>query len=126
MNIALLLTSAILIFTAAYADDNTEAHQATCSSSSSNGDGSDNTCTTNERPDRIPHHQVNIPQNGPIAVTFQNNSPHRVDIYFDDGRFGTIFGTAESDGGEVKINTFPHLQFFVTLHGEWQDFFALI
>ena len=64
-----------------------------------------------------PNKKINKP-NPRIAATFRNESPHRADIHYDDGRFGNIVGTAEANGGEVNINTFGGHRFFVTMHGE--------
>ncbi|EED94032.1 hypothetical protein THAPSDRAFT_261963 [Thalassiosira pseudonana CCMP1335] len=65
---------------------------------------------------------TNINTNSPpprtqLVATFENQSPYRADVHFDDGRFGNYINTIEANGGTVNINTFIGHKFFVTRHG---------
>lgn len=94
-----------------------QSESSTSCNSIDNGD--DQSCLAEEKqiiPE--PPSKLSIPRDGPVPATFRNNCQYRADIYFDDGWFGEIVGTAEANGGEVKIDTFPFLQFFVAMHGE--------
>mmetsp|Transcript_6636 Transcript_6636/g.13171 ORF Transcript_6636/g.13171 Transcript_6636/m.13171 type:complete len:471 (+) Transcript_6636:64-1476(+) len=54
---------------------------------------------------------------GPIFATFENLSPYRADIHFDDGRFGNFVSTLEANGGEARLTTYRGHSFFITRHG---------
>lgn len=52
----------------------------------------------------------------PLSITVTNESPYRVDVYFDDGEYGSIIATLEK-GETTGINSFLGHKFFVTRHG---------
>ena len=55
--------------------------------------------------------------NRKVVASFQNLSPYRVDVHYDDGRFGNYVGTMEINGGKLNIESFPGHRFFITRHG---------
>ena len=56
-------------------------------------------------------------RNPPINVLVRNDSPHRIDVHYDDGRFGKVVGSADAGGGVLNMSTFVTHRFFVTMHG---------
>jgi len=52
-----------------------------------------------------------------LEVEVVNLSEFRVDIYWDDGKYGVSLATVEADGGTSKLNTYNGHGFFVTRHG---------
>jgi hypothetical protein len=76
-----------------------QAQDQTCTSG-------DDTCTASSK--KI---------NRPIKASFQNLSPYRADVHFDDGRFGNYVATLETSGEKVQIDSFPGHRFFITRHG---------
>ena len=56
-------------------------------------------------------------RNPPINVLVRNDSPHRIDVHYDDGRFGKVVGSADAGGGVLNMSTFVTHSFFVTMHG---------
>ena len=54
-----------------------------------------------------------------FAIKIMNDSKYRVDLYWDDGMYGSFLGTLEAMGesGVTSINTFVDHSFFVTRHG---------
>ena len=46
-----------------------------------------------------------------------NLSKFRVDLYWDDGKYGVNLLTLDANGGETQMNTFQGHKFFVTRHG---------
>lgn len=55
--------------------------------------------------------------NDQIQVQVKNLSQYRVDVYWDDGKYGKNIATLEASGGTSKLNTFQGHSFFVTRHG---------
>ena len=119
--VILYVAIVLLLFATALVSTSAEEEAATCKNDDAN-DGSCDEATTNENPITTagPKPTTNKrrpqPPNTPISAIFQNLSSHRVDIYFDDGRFGKVVGTSDS-GDEIQISTFVNHRFFVTLHG---------
>eukprot|EP00591_Stephanopyxis_turris_P006121 CAMPEP_0195521286 /NCGR_PEP_ID=MMETSP0794_2-20130614/18381_1 /TAXON_ID=515487 /ORGANISM="Stephanopyxis turris, Strain CCMP 815" /LENGTH=452 /DNA_ID=CAMNT_0040650807 /DNA_START=44 /DNA_END=1402 /DNA_ORIENTATION=+ len=58
-----------------------------------------------------------------FTVSVLNKSKFRVDLYWDDGRFGTSVATLEAKGGTGKVDTFHGHRFFVTRHGVKEGLF---
>ena len=56
-------------------------------------------------------------KNAPVDVSIRNDSSHRADVHFDDGRFGRVVGTAGPNGGTIRISSFVGHGFFITMHG---------
>jgi hypothetical protein len=59
-----------------------------------------------------------------VEVVFINTSQYRLDMYWDDGRFGSLLGILELEG-RGEINTFFGHSFFVTMHGTKEGLFDL-
>jgi hypothetical protein len=74
------------------------------------------TCTAGDATCSAPPTDASKP-NHHFSASFQNLSPYRADVHFDDGRFGKYIGTMETDGGKVEIDTHPGHRFFITRHG---------
>ena len=73
----------------------------------------DDTCTAKDSNNNKP--QNNDPKR---QVRFENKSIFRIDIYYDDGRFGKLVTTVSANGGSSNgINTFVGHRFFATMHG---------
>ena len=51
-----------------------------------------------------------------LTITITNQSPYRIDVYFDDGEYGSLISTLEEDDS-TGINSFIGHTFFVTRHG---------
>ena len=74
----------------------------------------DDTCTANKNNNAPPQQ----PQNPKRQITIDNLSKYRVDIHYDDGRFGKVIQTISANGGSsTAIHTFVGHRFFVTMHG---------
>mmetsp|Transcript_7527 Transcript_7527/g.15033 ORF Transcript_7527/g.15033 Transcript_7527/m.15033 type:complete len:510 (+) Transcript_7527:74-1603(+) len=58
-----------------------------------------------------------------LSISISNASPFRVDIYWDDGQYGTHLSTL-SPGESTLLNTFLRHSFFVTRHGVKEALFA--
>ncbi|KAL3809185.1 hypothetical protein ACHAXA_000704 [Cyclostephanos tholiformis] len=56
-------------------------------------------------------------RNSPVDISIRNDSDHRIDVHYDDGRFGNVVGTADANGGIVRISSFETHRFFITMHG---------
>lgn len=116
--IILYVAILLLLLATSLVSSSAEEEAATCK----NDDANDGSCeaTTNENQAATagpkPTTNKRQPPNTPISAIFQNLSPHRADIHYDDGRFGKVVGTADS-GNEIQISTFVNHRFFVTLHG---------
>jgi len=105
---------AILLLFASVVSSADEEEPATCKNDDANDGSCENPITTaGPKPTT---NKRRPPPNTPISAIFQNLSSHRVDVHFDDGRFGKVVGTADS-GHELQISTFVNHRFFVTLHG---------
>ncbi|KAL7522774.1 hypothetical protein ACHAWX_007477 [Stephanocyclus meneghinianus] len=52
-----------------------------------------------------------------VSASFQNLSPYRADIHYDDGWFGKYVATIETNGEVIQLDTFLGDRFFVTRHG---------
>jgi hypothetical protein len=76
----------------------TQAQEETCTPG-------DDTCIASPKPNRK------------LKATFQNLSPYRADVHFDDGRFGNYVATLETNGEKVTIDSFAGHRFFITRHG---------
>lgn len=53
----------------------------------------------------------------PLTVDVINESKYRIDLYWDDGRFGQLMGTLDAGGGHTSLNSQLGHAFFVTRHG---------
>jgi hypothetical protein len=60
---------------------------------------------------------------GDFQVTIQNDSKYRADVYWDDGRFGSIVTTLEVDEVQ-KLNVYEGHVLFVTRHGVRENLFV--
>jgi len=60
---------------------------------------------------------------GQFSATIENDSNYRVDVYWDDGRFGTLMGTVER-GGKMVLNLFSKHVLFVTRHGVRENLYV--
>ena len=58
-----------------------------------------------------------------LSVVVVNQSPHRVDLYYDDGDYGDYMGSLEQNES-TTINSFLGHKFFVTRHGVKEKLFA--
>jgi hypothetical protein len=57
-----------------------------------------------------------------LQATIVNNSPYRIDIYWDDGQYGAHVSTL--DKGETgQVNTYVGHSFFITRHGVKEGLF---
>lgn len=64
----------------------------------------------------------NQQQQQQIAVTFINQSPKAMDIYWDDGSYGQLVVTkVEPRGGKAELSTFVGHTFHWTVHGRRQQ-----
>jgi len=52
-----------------------------------------------------------------FSVTIVNLSEFRVDVYWDDGKYGVNLIAVDAGGGKDNLNTFQGHGFFVTRHG---------
>ena len=75
------------------------------------GDAASVTATTRSNSNR------NVNRNDPVEIVIRNDSEHRIDVHYDDGRFGNVVGTSDANGGIVSISSFVSHRFFVTIHG---------
>ena len=57
-----------------------------------------------------------VPKNEKFQVRIVNKSPHRADIYWDDGKFGLFVVTLDAKTGETPLITHLDHRFFVTRH----------
>lgn len=57
-----------------------------------------------------------------LTITVTNESPYRVDVYFDDGEYGSLISTLQEDE-TTGINSFLGHKFFVTRHGVKEGLF---
>ena len=64
-----------------------------------------------------------VPKDEQLVITIANESPYRVDVYFDDGSYGAHISILEV-GGSTGINSFIGHRFFVTRHGVKEGLFA--
>ena len=112
-SLCLLLFAILLLGISVSAEDiqsNNEA--ATC-----NNDD-DSSCQENVSSNNKPNNNRQLlREDSTVSVTFRNESPSRVDVHYDDGRFGKVVGTLHENGGEINISTFPNHRFFATIHG---------
>lgn len=76
----------------------------------------DGTCTTSD-PGVAPNQQ--------FQVQVVNESKFRVDVYWDDGRFGKVITTLNKLGDTATLNTFLGHAFFFTRHGVREGLFDL-
>lgn len=58
-----------------------------------------------------------VPRDEQLSISVRNASPYRVDVYYDDGEYGSLISTLERDES-VGVNSFIGHKFFVTRHGE--------
>lgn len=58
-----------------------------------------------------------------LTISITNQSPYRIDVYFDDGEYGSLISTLEEDDS-TGINSFIGHTFFVTRHGVKEGLFA--
>jgi hypothetical protein len=65
----------------------------------------------------------NIRPDEELNVKFHNQSPHRVDLYWDDGQYGHQVATLEP-GKLGNVNSYAGHSFFVTRHGVKEGLFA--
>jgi len=106
----LLLFAILLLGISSSAEDiQSNEAAATCN----NDDG--NSCQ--EQSNKPNNNRQPLREDMPVSVTFSNRSPSRVDVYYDDGRFGKVVGSLNENGGEINISTFPNHRFFATIHG---------
>lgn len=63
-----------------------------------------------------------ISPNEELTVIVVNESPHRVDLYYDDGDYGDYMGSLEPNE-ETSIKSFLGHNFFVTRHGVKEKLF---
>lgn len=64
-----------------------------------------------------------ISPNEQLNVHFLNQSPHRIDIYWDDGQYG--HNVASLDPGKTgTVNSYLDHAFFITRHGTKEGLFA--
>lgn len=64
-----------------------------------------------------------VPLDEQLVITITNESPYRVDVYFDDGSYGVHISILEQ-GGSTSINSYIGHKFFVTRHGVKEGLFA--
>lgn len=64
-----------------------------------------------------------IPRDEQLTITVTNDSPYRIDIYFDDGDYGSFISSLER-GESTGINSFVGHSFFVTRHGVKEGLFV--
>lgn len=64
-----------------------------------------------------------IPLDEELSISITNLSPFRVDVYYDDGEYGTFISTLEKEDA-TGINSYVGHTFFVTRHGVKEGLFA--
>ena len=64
-----------------------------------------------------------IPSNEELHIHITNQSPYRVDLYWDDGEYGAHVSTLEK-AESASINTYVGHSFFVTRHGVKEGLFV--
>ena len=64
-----------------------------------------------------------VPLDEQLVITIANESPYRVDVYFDDDSYGVHISILEQ-GGSTAINSYIGHKFFVTRHGVKEGLFA--
>ncbi|KAL7524490.1 hypothetical protein ACHAXR_000596, partial [Thalassiosira sp. AJA248-18] len=64
-----------------------------------------------------------IPLDEELTITVTNYSPYRIDVYYDDGEYGSLISTLEKEES-TGINSFIGHSFFVTRHGVKEGLFA--
>jgi hypothetical protein len=79
-----------------------------------------NEATINERGEVVIE---DIPPNEELNVHVLNQSPLRVDLYWDDGQYGSLVATLEP-GKMGTINSYIGHSFFVTRHGVKEGLFT--
>ena len=57
-----------------------------------------------------------IPKDEQLSIKSSNQSPFRVDVYFDDNDYGAFISTLDQNES-TGINSFVGHSFFVTRHG---------
>ena len=60
--------------------------------------------------------ESDIPADEELNISIENRSPFRVDVYYDDGEYGSFISTLEKDAA-TGINSYKGHTFFVTRHG---------
>ncbi len=78
------------------------------------GDENDPSATATTKSSNI---RAAVKGNDRVEIVVRNDSEHRIDVHYDDGRFGNVVGTADADGGVVRISSFVSHRFFITIHG---------
>jgi len=53
----------------------------------------------------------------PFQVMLINKSPYRVDVHWDDGKFGQVIATLEETNYQMQLNVYKNNKFFITRHG---------
>ena len=66
---------------------------------------------------------ASIPLDEQLAITVTNQSPYRVDLYYDDGEYGSFISTLDKNE-QTGINSYVGHTFFVTRHGMKQGLFV--
>ena len=64
-----------------------------------------------------------IPLDEELTISITNQSPYRIDIYYDDGEYGSLISTLDTDA-TTGINSYIGHAFFVTRHGVKEGLFA--
>ncbi|KAL9188315.1 hypothetical protein ACHAXT_006693 [Thalassiosira profunda] len=67
--------------------------------------------------------ESDIPADEELNISIENRSPFRVDVYYDDGEYGSFISTLEKDD-TTGINSYLGHTFFVTRHGVKEGLFA--
>mmetsp|Transcript_32732 Transcript_32732/g.49327 ORF Transcript_32732/g.49327 Transcript_32732/m.49327 type:complete len:452 (+) Transcript_32732:87-1442(+) len=80
-------------------------------------DSEDGTCSSDGSTKR------KLPANQELQLKVTNKSNYRVDVHWDDGKFGSLVSTLEAKGGNSDFNTFAGHGFFVTRHGVKEGLF---
>lgn len=65
---------------------------------------------------------VSIPLDEQLTAGITNHSPFRVDIYYDDGEYGSLISTLEPEES-TGVNSYVGHAFFVTRHGVKEGLF---
>eukprot|EP00934_Nitzschia_sp_Nitz4_P002205 Nitzschia sp. Nitz4//scaffold313_size41840//31735//33102//NITZ4_007439-RA/size41840-processed-gene-0.14-mRNA-1//-1//CDS//3329547439//2205//frame0 len=81
------------------------------------------TCVISENGEETCQASNDDPESWTIQVI--NQSPYRVDVYWDDGQFGLNLATLEMGGESAGLNVFAGHSFFVTRHGVQERLFVL-
>ena len=58
-----------------------------------------------------------------FEITLINHSPYRVDVHWDDGRFGRVIANCEGNGAQIPLSVFRDNTFFITRHGVKEGLF---